>query len=73
MKLKTIVAIIIIAAGILIVTYGSFTYTKKTHEANLGPVTLALSEKETVRVPIWAGITAIVVGGGLLLVSRKKP
>jgi hypothetical protein len=29
-------------------------------------------EKQTVNVPVWAGVGAIVVGGTLLLFASKK-
>ena len=66
------VAIALIVAGVLGLAYGSFTYTKETHEANVGPISLSVSEKETVNIPVWAGVVAIVVGGGLLLLGAKK-
>lgn len=66
-----IVAIILIVAGILALVYGGFTYTKTTHEAKLGPLELTVKDKETVNIPIWAGIGAIVVGGVLLFVGKK--
>ena len=67
-----IVAIILIVAGIAGLIYGKFTYTKATHEVNLGPIDLAVKEKKTVNVPMWAGIGAIVVGAGLLLAGGRK-
>lgn len=69
--LKTI-AIVLIAAGILGLAYGGFTYTKDTTVVKLGPLEMTAKEKETVNIPIWAGIAAIIAGGGLLLVSTKK-
>lgn len=66
-----IAAIALIVAGILGLVYGRFSYTKETHEAKLGPLELSIEDKETVNVPIWAGVAAIVVGGGLLLLPRK--
>jgi hypothetical protein len=66
-----IVAILLIVAGILGLVYGGFTYTKTTHEAKLGPLELTVKDKETVNIPIWAGIGAIVVGGVLLFVGKK--
>jgi multidrug transporter EmrE-like cation transporter len=66
-----IVAIILIVAGIAGLIYGKFTYTKATHEVNLGPIDLAVKEKKTVNVPMWAGI-AVIIAGGLLLVVPKK-
>ena len=66
-----IVAIILIVAGIAGLLYGKFTYTKATHEVDLGPVELAVKEKRTVNVPLWAGIAAIVAGALLLVVPRR--
>ena len=67
-----IVALALIAAGILGLMYGGFTYTKETHEAKIGPIEMAVKEKETVNVPVWAGVGAIVLGAGLLLVGSRK-
>ena len=67
-----IVAIVLILAGILGLVYGSFSYTKQTHEAKLGPIELSVNDNETVNVPVWAGVGAIVVGGALLLFINKK-
>ena len=67
-----IAAIVLIVAGALGLAYGSFSYTKETHEAKVGPLELSVKEKETINVPQWAGIAAIVCGGVLLLsVSRR--
>ena len=65
-------AIVLIAAGVLGLAYGSFSFTKETHEAKLGPIELSVSEKQTVNVPVWAGVGAILVGGVLLFVGGKK-
>jgi len=65
-----ILAIIMIVAGGLGLMYGSFTYTKDTHEAKVGPIELSVKEKETVNVPVWAGVGAIVAGAILLLVRK---
>ncbi len=67
-----LVAIVIIVAGALGLLYGSFSYTKATHGVKLGPIELSVKEKETVNVPMWAGIGAIVVGGLLLGFGSKK-
>lgn len=67
-----LVALVLLAAGILALVYGGFTYTKKTHKASFGPIELAVQEKETVDVPVWAGVAGIVAGGGLLVLSGRK-
>jgi LPXTG-motif cell wall-anchored protein len=72
MNAVKIVAIVLIVAGILGLVYGTFSYTKATHDVKLGPLELSVKEKQTVNVPVWAGVGAIVAGGGLLLLARKK-
>jgi len=67
-----IVGFALIAAGILGLVYGGFSYTRETHETKLGPLELSLKDQETVNVPIWAGVGAIVVGGILVLVPKKS-
>ena len=67
-----VAAIALILAGVLGLAYGSFSFTKDTHQAKLGPIELSISEKQTVNVPIWAGIGAIVIGGALLVFGGKK-
>lgn len=67
-----LVAAILIAAGLLGLLYGGFSYTKDTHDIKLGPIELSVKEKQSVNVPVWAGVAAIVVGAGLLLFGGKK-
>lgn len=66
------VAIVLMAGGILGLVYGSFSYTRETHEARIGPIELSVKDRRTVNVPLWAGVGAIVIGGALLLVGGKK-
>jgi hypothetical protein len=66
-----LVAILLIVLGILSLGYGGFTYTKETHNADIGPLHLQVDEKEHVNIPLWAGIGALV-GGALLLASSGK-
>jgi hypothetical protein len=67
-----IAAILLIVAGALGLAYGSFSYTKQTHEAKIGPIELSVNEMQTVNVPVWAGVGAIVIGGALLLFGGRK-
>lgn len=70
MNKSSIFAIVLIVAGSLSLIYGGFTYTKDTQTAKVGPLELTVKDTETVNVPIWVGVTALVAGG-LLLVMRK--
>lgn len=67
-----IIAIVLIAAGVLGLAYGKFSYTKETHDAKIGPIEMSVKDKETVNVPVWAGVGAIVIGAGLLLAGGRR-
>jgi hypothetical protein len=66
-----VVAIVLIIAGTLGLVYGGFSYTKETHDAKLGPLELSVKEKQTVSIPVWAGVGAIAAGTILLLLRTK--
>ena len=53
---RQIIAVILIVAGVLGLLYGGFSYTKETQEAKIGPLELSVKDKETVNVPVWAGV-----------------
>ena len=66
------VALILIALGVVGLAYGGFTYTRSTSETKIGPIDLVVHDQERVNIPIWAGVAAIVVGAGILLVPAKS-
>ena len=66
-----LVAIALLVVGVLGIVYGGFSYTKDTTVVKLGPIEVTAKEKNTVNVPLWAGVGAIVVGGLLLTLGRK--
>lgn len=70
MNAVKMLAVVLIIAGALGLAYGSFTYTKETHETKIGPIELSIKDTETVNVPVWAGIAAMVAGA-VLLFARK--
>jgi len=72
MNATRMMAILLIVAGVLGLAYGSFSYTKETHETKLGPIEFSVKDKETVNVPVWAGIGAIVIGGFLMTVRTRN-
>ena len=72
MSAVKIMGIVLIVAGIAGLLYGKFSYTKETHDVKLGPLELSVEEKQSVNVPVWAGVGAIVGGGVLLLFASKK-
>jgi len=72
MGTSKIFGILLIVAGALGLIYGGFTYTKDTHSAKLGPITLQVQEKETVYVPLLLSVAALGLGSFLLVTGRKS-
>jgi len=72
MNAVKLLAIVLIVAGTLGLVYGGFTYTRDTQQAKIGPLELTVQDKETVNVPVWAGVAAIVLGGGLLVFPARN-
>lgn len=70
MNATKMLAIVLIVAGGLALAYGGFTYTKETHQAKIGPIELSVKDKETVNIPVWVGVAAMVAGA-VLLFARK--
>ena len=66
-----VIALILVIGGVLGLAYGGFSYTKENHEAKIGPIDISVQEKQTVNIPLWAGVGAIVIGGALLLSPRN--
>jgi uncharacterized membrane protein YidH (DUF202 family) len=67
-----VIAIVLIVLGVLGLAYGGFSYTKDTTVVKLGPLEVSAKEKQTVNVPMWTGIGAVVVGGLLLVLGGRR-
>ena len=72
MNAVRIAAIVLIVAGSLGLAYGSFSYTKETQQAKIGPIELTVQDRQTVNIPVWAGVAAIVTGALLLFMPRNS-
>lgn len=65
-------ALLLVVLGVIALVYGGFTYTKSTHETKIGPIELSVKDKETVNVPVWAGVGLLLVGGVLFFVPARS-
>jgi len=72
MNAVRIAAIVLIVAGSLGLAYGSFSYTKETQQAKIGPIELTVQDRQTVNIPVWAGLAAIVTGALLLFMPKNS-
>jgi len=62
-----VLAVLLIAGGVLGLVYHHFSYTQDAHQAKIGSLELSIERKQTVDVPEWAAIGAIAAGAALLL------
>jgi TRAP-type C4-dicarboxylate transport system permease small subunit len=68
----TSLAVVLMIAGGLGLAYGGFSYTKETHTADVGALHLSVDEEQRVNIPMGVGIGALLLGGILLVVGRKR-
>ena len=72
MNMMKTLGLVLLVAGVLALAYGGFTYTKSSSDVKIGPLELSVKDRETVNVPLWAGIAAAVVGGVLLVAGGRR-
>jgi uncharacterized membrane protein len=72
MQLHQIIAITFIVLGVIGLAWGGFSYTRETHEASIGSLTLSVEERKRVNIPVWGGAGAIVIGGLLLVFGAQS-
>jgi LPXTG-motif cell wall-anchored protein len=69
-NLKPLAGLALIALGAASLAWPEVRYARATHDAKLGPLEFTLKQKETVRIPAWAGLASVAIG--TLLVWRRK-
>ncbi len=67
-----IVGIILIAAGILMIVFRSFSFTHEKKVVDVGPLEVNKKENKTVAWPVYAGVVAVVAGIGLVVMDKKS-
>jgi len=71
MKTNTLIAVILIAIGIVAFAYQGITYTTREKVLDIGPVQMTTEKTKTIPLPPIMGALALV-GGIVLLVMGKK-
>ena len=71
MNQKTIIAIILIAVGVLVFAYQGITYTTREKIVDLGPLQMTAEKTKTFPLPPILGAITLV-GGIVLLVAGKR-
>jgi hypothetical protein len=72
MKPTALVAVVLIAVGVIALAYEGITYTRSRTVLDVGPVEARVEEKRTIPLPPILGALAIAGGVALLLVTRES-
>ena len=72
MSPKIIIAIILIAVGVVVFTYQGITYTTREKVVDLGPLQMTTEKTKTLPLPPILGAIALVGGIVLLVVGNRK-
>ena len=72
MNIKTIAAVILIAAGIVVFAYQGITYTTREKVVDIGPLQVTAEKTKSIPLPPIIGAVALVGGVVLLSVGKKR-
>ena len=72
MRTNTIIAVILIALGIVAIAYQGITYTTHESVVDIGPLKVTSEKSRTLPLPPIVGAIALAGGIALLVVGRKK-
>lgn len=72
MRTTTLIAILLIALGVVAFGYQGFTYTTKEKVVDLGPLQMTAEKTKTFPLPPIVGAIALVGGIVLLVMGGKK-
>jgi hypothetical protein len=71
MKLRTVLALALVALGTLALAYRGFSYPGRSHSARLGPLEVAVKRDRRVEIPVWMGVATVGIGVVLLVFKRR--
>lgn len=73
MTAMRLIGAILLVLGLAGLLTGGFSFTKETTQAKLGPLELTVKEKESVNVPQWLSLGAMLIGGVVFVLGFRKP
>ncbi|WP_119304267.1 hypothetical protein [Dongia deserti] len=72
MRPLAILGVVLILLGIAGLVMGRFSYTTQEKVLDLGPLQATAQEEHSVAIPDIAGIAAILAGGFLVYIGRRR-
>ena len=72
MKPLALIGVVLIVLGIVGLAVDNISFTERRTVVDAGPLKITADQQRTVPIPTIAGIAALVVGLGLVFMSRKS-
>lgn len=72
MKPVAIIGVVLIVLGIAGLVVGRFSYTTEEKVLDVGPLTATAEKEHSIAIPDYASIAAILAGGFLVFVGRRR-
>jgi drug/metabolite transporter (DMT)-like permease len=69
--MNKIIGVLLLVAGIAMLIWTGFSYTKKEKVIDAGPIQVSADKQKTVNWPPYAG-GILIIGGIVLLLTAKK-
>jgi hypothetical protein len=72
MKPLALVGVLLIVLGIVGLVVENVSFTERKTVLDVGPLKVQADEQKVVPIPTIAGVVAVVVGLGLVFMSRRR-
>ena len=70
--MKTI-GMILVVVGFLALVYGGIDYSRNRTVLDMGSMSVTATENRSIALPGTVGVIALIGGGALLLLARRRP
>ena len=72
MTIRKGIGIVLLVLGTAALALRGFSYTRETHDADLGLLKFSVKEKERVEIPVWLGVALVAGGAAAILVPTRR-
>ena len=67
-----IIGILLVVLGVLALVYGGISYNKNRTVLQMGSMSVTATEHKSIPIPAVVGVIALVGGGALLVLGRRR-
>lgn len=72
MNALKIIGAVLVAAGLLGLVYGGFSYMQASEQASIGPLHMEVKQMHSVAIPVWLSVAAVAAGVVILVSGRSR-